>query len=147
MSGAKLKLMCLVWPDEKPSEHISPVKIDDDDTVGDLKDMIKNKHSRLHNVDALDLVLWKCSGLPYDDSLEQTLKDIRLDGSDVRFVRLNKTWQRISQLFEDENLSKEPIQILIEVPDHGECQRPYFPMLKGLISSQMRTQNTSKRAM
>ena len=110
--------------------------------------MIKDKYARrLHNVDAPDLVLWKCSGLPDDDNLEQTLKSILLDGSDVRLVRLNKARQRISQLFEDENLSKEPIQILIEVPDHGDCQRPYCPILKGLISSQIRTQNTSKRAM
>ena len=57
MYGAKLKLMCLVWPDDKPDEHISPVKIDDDDTVADLKGMIKDKYARrLHNIDAPDLV-------------------------------------------------------------------------------------------
>jgi hypothetical protein len=122
MSGAKSKLMCLVWPDDKPDEHIVPVKIDDDDTVADLKKLIKDEHApMLDKVAARDLVLWKCSGLPDDDNLEQTLKTIRFDGSDVRLVRLNKARQRISQLFGDEDLSKEPIHILVEVPALGEC--------------------------
>jgi hypothetical protein len=34
MSGMKLRLMCLVWPDDKPDEHIVQVEIDDDDTCG-----------------------------------------------------------------------------------------------------------------
>ena len=145
MSGAELKLMCLVWPDDKPDEHISPLKINNNGTVAELKGVIKNEYPcRLHKVDAASLVLWKCSGFPDDYNFERTLKAIRLDGSDVRLVRLNKARQRISQLFVDEKLSKEPIQILIEVPDYGECQRPYCPMLKGLISRQIRTQNTLK---
>jgi hypothetical protein len=115
--------MCLVWPDDKPDEHIVQVKIDNNDTVAGLKKLIKDEHaSMLGKVDSRDLVLWKCSGLPNDDNLEQTLKTIRFDDSDVvRLVRLNKAVQRISQLFGDEDLSKEPIHILVEVPALGEC--------------------------
>jgi hypothetical protein len=122
MSGAKLKLMCLVWPDDKPDEHIVPVKIGGGDTVARLKRLIKDEHAqKLDEVAACDLVLWKCSGLPDDDNLEPTLKTIRFDGSDDRLVRLNKALRRISQLFGDEYLSKEPIHILVEVPVLGEC--------------------------
>jgi hypothetical protein len=39
--------MCLVWPDDKPDEHIVPVRIDDDDTVADLKKLIKDEHARM----------------------------------------------------------------------------------------------------
>jgi hypothetical protein len=120
MSGAQSKLMCLVWPDDKPNEHIVPVKINDDDTVADLKELIKDKHP-FDKVYARDLVLWKCSGLPDDDDLEQTLKTVRLNDSDVRLVPLNKARQRISQIFGDEDLSKEPIHILVEAPALGEC--------------------------
>ncbi|KAH9967022.1 hypothetical protein BGW80DRAFT_1447570, partial [Lactifluus volemus] len=117
MSGAKLKLMCLVWPDDKPDEHIVPVKIGGGDTVARLKRLIKDEHAqKLDEVAACDLILWKCSGLPDDDNLEPTLKTIRFDGSDDRLVRLNKALRRISQLFGDEYLSKEPIHILVEVP-------------------------------
>ena len=122
MSVKKLRLTCLVWPDDKPDEHSVEVKIDNDETVAALKKLIKAEYAhRLHNVDAPDLVLWKCSGLPDDDNLEHTLKTIRFDGSDVRLVYLHKSRQRISQIFGDEALSKEPIHILVEVLDHGEC--------------------------
>ncbi|KAJ3512189.1 hypothetical protein NLJ89_g3661 [Agrocybe chaxingu] len=117
MSGVKLRLTCLVWPDDSPDEHTVEVKIDNDDTVATLKDLIRDEHAPLlDKVDACELVLWKCSGLPDDDSLEQSLKTIQFDGSDVRLVRLNQARRRISQLFEGEDLSKEPIHILVEVP-------------------------------
>jgi hypothetical protein len=110
MSGVKLlKLMCLVWPDDKPDEHIVEVKIDDDDTVASLKDVIKDKHAHAFaNVDARDLVLWKCSGLPDDDNLEKNLKTLQFDGSDVRLVRLAFARQQISQHLGNKNLSKVP---------------------------------------
>ena len=79
--------MCLVWPDDKPDEHSVKVKINHDRTVAALKKLIKAEYAhRLHNIDAPDLVLWKCSGLPNDDSLEHTLKTIWFDGSDVCFI-------------------------------------------------------------
>ena len=142
MSVKQLSLMCLVWPDDKPDEHGVEVEIDNDKTVAALREFIREKHPhRLYDVTARDLVLWKCSGLP-DDNLEQTLKTIQFDGSDTRLVRLTEAQQRISQIFGDEDLSKEPIHILAEVPDRGGCQCPCCLMLKGLKLSQIR-----KRAM
>lgn len=117
MSGVKLKLMCLVWPIDKPDEHIIQVNINDDDTVASLKDKIRGAHANdFAHFDAHNLVLWKCSGLPDDDNLEQTLKTLQFDGSDNHLVRLASARRRIFQVFEDINLSKEPIHILVEVP-------------------------------
>jgi hypothetical protein len=123
MSVEKLRLTCLVWPDDKPDEHIVEVELDNNRTVASLKDMIKDKYARrLHNVDAPDLFLWKCSGLPDDDNLEQTLKTLRFDGSDDRLVRLASARRQISQYFGNEDLSKEPIHILVHLPALGECR-------------------------
>ncbi|KDR71494.1 hypothetical protein GALMADRAFT_787511 [Galerina marginata CBS 339.88] len=47
-----------------------------------------------------DLVLWKCSGLPDDDTLDQTLKILRFDGSDDRLVRLSFVRRQLSQYLE-----------------------------------------------
>ena len=116
--------MCLVWPDDnlKSNEHIVLVNIDDDETVASLKDMIKDKHAHaFDHVDARNLVLWKCSGLPDDDNLEQALKTLQFHGSDGRLVRLASARRQISQHFGDRNLSKEPIHILVEVSPLGEC--------------------------
>jgi hypothetical protein len=69
---------------------------DDDDTS--LKDMIKYKHApMLNKVAARGLVLWKCSGLPDDDNLEQNLKTLQFDGSDVRLVRLASARRQLIQ--------------------------------------------------
>ena len=129
--------MCLVWPDDKPDEHIVEVEIDDYKTVASLKDMIKDKRAHaLSGIDACDLILWKCSGLPDDDNLEQTLKTLRFDGSDNRLVRLTSTHQQISKHFKHKNLSNEPIHILVEVPllgEYGTCI--CYSTLKGLIPS------------
>jgi hypothetical protein len=89
MSGVKLRLTCLVRPDDKPDEHLVEVKIDDDETVMFLKKLIKDEHApMLDKVAARDLVLWKCSGLPDGDDLAQTLKTLQFDGSHDRLVRL-----------------------------------------------------------
>lgn len=122
MSGVKLKLLCLLWPDDKPYEHIVQVEIDNDDIVASLKKLIKNGYScALSHTDAHSLVIWKCSGLPYDDKLEQTLKNLQFDGSDVYLVRLESALEKISQHF-DKNLNNlnEPIHIVVKVPPSGE---------------------------
>lgn len=118
MPGVKLRLMCLVWPDDNPAQHIAPVKIDDDDTVADLKELIKDKYAhRLHNVDASDLVLWKCS-IPTDDNLQKTLNSIRFDGADTRLHCLLPA-SEISEHFAT-GLPRNTLHILIEVPEEGE---------------------------
>jgi len=122
MSAKKLRLTCLVWPDDKPDDHTVEVELDNNRTVAFLKDTIKNKHAQYFaNVDSRNLVLWKCSGLPDDDNLEETLKTLQFDGSDDRLVLLASARQQISQYFGDQDLSKEPIHILAELPALGEC--------------------------
>ena len=59
MSGVKLRLMCLVWPDDKPDEHIVQVNIDDDDTVASLKDMIKDIHKNTTGRDSEPHCQWQ----------------------------------------------------------------------------------------
>ena len=143
MSVEKLRLICLVWPDDNPDEHCVEVELDNNRTVMFLKELIKLKHANmLDKVAARDLVLWKCSGLPDDDNLEQTLRTLQFDGSDlrlVRLVRLASARRQISQYFKDEDLFKEPIHILFEVPSlvsvvphllfnaEGSCNRASSP--------------------
>ena len=118
----KLRLTCLVWPDDKPDEHIVEVEIDNNRSIAFLKDIIKDKHTHgLADIDSRNLVLWKCSGLPDDDNLERTLKTLVFDGSDVRLVPLASARRLISQYLGDQDLSKEPIHILVELPALGEC--------------------------
>jgi len=119
MSGMKSKLLCLVWPDDKPDEHTVQVKIDDGDTVATLKDMIKDKHAHsLAHVDARDLVLWKCS-IPADGNLQKTLKTIRFDATDTRLHRLPPA-SEISELF-GTVLPRKTIHVLVELPALREC--------------------------
>ena len=122
MSGEKLRLMCLVWPDEKPDNHIVEVKIDNDETVVALKDMIKDKHAHsLRSVDARDLVLWKCS-IPDDKHLKETLNAIHFDGTDPSVERLVPLTLPLSEHFKFEvDLSQRTIHVLVEVPVLGEC--------------------------
>jgi hypothetical protein len=119
MSVEKLRLICLVWPDDKPDEHTVELEIDNNQTVAFLKRMIKEDLS-LDDVDHQNLVLRKCSCLPDDDNLAQTLKTLQFDDSDGRLVRLSAVRQ-ISQYFGDQDFSKEPIHILVELPALGEC--------------------------
>jgi len=127
--------MCLVWPDNKPDEHIVEVELDNDRTVAFLKESIKAKHARsLARVDARDLVLWKCS-IPDDDHLMETLNAIRFDGPDLSVHCLGPLTSRLSKHFAT-GLSPETIHILVEVSALGECgTRISCSMLKGLVSS------------
>ena len=108
------RVMCLVWPDDKPDEHIIEVELDNNRTVAFIKDIIEDKHAH-------SLAEVKCSCLPDDNNLEQTLKTLQFDGSDDRLVRLASARRQISQYFADQDLSKEPINILVELPALGEC--------------------------
>lgn len=56
MSVEKLRLRCLVWPDDKPDEHIVEVELHNNRTVAFFKDMIKDKHAHsLADVDSRPL--------------------------------------------------------------------------------------------
>ena len=112
--------MCLVWPDDKPNDHIVDVKIDNDDTVAALKELIKLKYApKLDKVAASDLVLWKCS-IPDNDYLKRTLNAIYFDGTDPSVERLARLTSPLSKYFATP-LPLETIHILVEVPVLGEC--------------------------
>ena len=121
MSVKKLRLMCLIWPDDKPNPRVVEVEIDDNRTVTRLKKLIKGKYThRLHKVDAPDLVLWKCSILA-KNKLQENLANIRFDVFDARLHCLPVT-SPLSKHFATD-LPDETIHILVEVPAlaHGEC--------------------------
>ena len=81
MSSAKLRLMCLIWPDDRPDQHIVEVEIDDGEIIGDLKKLIKDKHAHMLNkVAACELVLWRCS-VPADENLQNILNAVCFDGT------------------------------------------------------------------
>ncbi|TDL19934.1 hypothetical protein BD410DRAFT_791575 [Rickenella mellea] len=116
MSGAKLWLWCLIWPDDKPNDHMEHVEIDDDDTVTALRVLIKERYAnRLRDFDASDIVLWKCS-IPADGNLQETLETVRFDATDVRLKRLPPT-SEISGHF-GTDLPCTTIHILVEIPEH-----------------------------
>jgi hypothetical protein len=115
-----LRLTCLVLSDadDNPNEHIARVEIHDNDIVADLRKLIKQEYAhRLHNFDASDIVLWRCS-IPADDNLHETLKTIHFDVSDTRLDRLSPS-SLVSKHFTT-GLSPETIHILVKVPTLGE---------------------------
>ena len=116
----KLKLTCLVWPDNEPDEHTVQVEIDINETIMLLKELIKDKHAHhLADVDARDLVLWKCS-IPMDDNLKENLAKIRFNGTDPSVQRLRPAASKVSKYFTTD-LPPETIHILVELPAPGEC--------------------------
>jgi hypothetical protein len=120
----KLKLRCLVWPDNEPDEHTVEVKLDINETLETLKDLIKDKHDPLlAHVPARDLVLWMCS-IPIDDNLKETLTNIRFDGTDPSVQRLRPAVSEISEHF-GTTLPRRTIHILVELPAPGECGVPF----------------------
>ena len=55
-----LDIFCLLHPDDNPSQHIFPVTVRSDRTVGDLKKKIKQeKTNDLKDIDANKLILFK----------------------------------------------------------------------------------------
>ena len=121
ISSKKLRLMCLVWPNANPNEHIVNIEINNDKTVSALKKLIKLEHARrLHEVDACDLVLWKCS-ISDDDHLKETLNAIRFDVSDPSVQQLVPVTLLLSEHFVA-GLSLLAIHIVVREPPLGEYE-------------------------
>ncbi|KAG2030089.1 hypothetical protein BDR03DRAFT_836781, partial [Suillus americanus] len=71
------KLNCIVLGDDP--NHIFPVNIAQTQTVGDLKDLIKDKTKRQFDlVEAKSLELWKVD-LPFDEKIEHNLSSLTFD--------------------------------------------------------------------
>ena len=119
MSGEKLRLICLIWPDNNPNEHIVDIEIDGNRTVAALKGVIRLEYAPgLDKVPAPKLILWKCS-IPADDNLQHTLNTVRFDATDTRLHRLPAA-SPLSRHF-TAGLSPDTVHILVEVPALGEC--------------------------
>lgn len=75
------KLFCLILPDPDPAQHVFPVNIDKNQTVGDLKDLIKAKKSNaLRNIDAAELIVWKLEPAIAAEGLQTALEALTFDG-------------------------------------------------------------------
>ena len=119
-----LNLRCLILPDDDPSVHVFLINIHSDREVDELKDAIKLKRSnRLKNFDAADLLLWKCS-IPRDENLKATLSSLRLDRTDDHGPTFLSVDEQLSLYFQDDAIPTKNIQILVQLPDHGE----YLPL-------------------
>ena len=118
-SEEKLRLTCLVWPDDKPNEQLVEVELDNNRTVMFLKKLIKDEHTHsLAHVDARDLVLWKCS-IPDDLNLKENLNNLHFDGTDLSVHRLGPLTSESSEHFPT-ILPRRTIHILVEVPALGD---------------------------
>ena len=114
-----MRLTCLVWPDDKPDEHLVEVEVEKNRTLMFLKKLIKDEHAHsLAHVDARDLVLWKCS-IPDDLKLQDTLNGIHFDGTNPSVHRLGPLTSEISEHFPT-ILPRRTIHILVEAPAPGE---------------------------
>lgn len=123
MSSVKsLNLMCLVWPNEEPGQHIVTVTvtIDSDKTIGYLKRLIILEYgsSKLDKVAASDLVLWKCS-ITVDDDTQKKLSTIHFDASDaLANTCLLLSTSTILECFPTV-LPPNTIHILIQIHNYG----------------------------
>ena len=84
-----------------------PVEIEKSKTVGQLKDDIKKKNSRLADFNALDLILYRVD-LPDDDNLEHNVKETlrgRLDP-----LKPSKKWVAIYP----DGLQEDTVHILVQ---------------------------------
>jgi hypothetical protein len=102
-----LELNCFVHGDDP--HHVFPIKIARTDTVGTLKEAIKDKNPEsFHDVDARSLHLWKVS-IPDDHHLKDKLEKLALREEEVL-----SSVARLSTLFSDK-LEDERIHIVVSM--------------------------------
>jgi hypothetical protein len=108
-----LELFCLVYPDPDPAQHNFSVHIDKNQTVSDLRKLIKaEKPHRLAHVEANELILWKLEPeVPFSDGLRTALEALHLDISPAG-ARMLRPWQTVEDFF-DEAPMKGHLQIVV----------------------------------
>ena len=118
-----LNLFCVVFP-RKPFEHLFPVSIDANETVGALKKAIKreNEH-RFKDIDAYDLTVYKVL-IPDDDGLALALDNLRLDDH-AAATKLRAT-QKLSVVFSN-GVGDGHLHILVQLP--GACMLLLIPSI------------------
>jgi hypothetical protein len=102
-----LELSCLIRGAN--ANHIFPVKIASTESVGTLKEAIKDKKKvALQHIDADTLTLWKLS-IPVDDNFENA------KGIDLKDEELLSPVHRLSSIFPDP-LPQRHLHIIIKLP-------------------------------
>ncbi|KAG1795979.1 uncharacterized protein HD556DRAFT_1526449 [Suillus plorans] len=98
-----LRLNCFTLDDNPRPNKIFPVHIAQTQTVGDLKEVIKDKNKhRFDGFDANDLELWKVD-LPVDETIKDNLNNLTLDPMES-LSPVKKLQKVFSEIPEDENL-------------------------------------------
>ncbi|KAF8316713.1 uncharacterized protein EI90DRAFT_2944264, partial [Cantharellus anzutake] len=108
-----LELYCLVRGDD--ADHIFPVKIASTESVGTLKEIVREKNKfALEHMDAKTLTLWKVS-IPVDDSFKENVKKVELeDAGSLSPVDI------LSEIFLHPP-QRRHLHIVVQVPRIGEC--------------------------
>jgi hypothetical protein len=103
-----LELYCLIRGDD--ANHIFPVKIASTESVGTLKEIVREKNKfALEHMDAKTLTLWKVS-IPVDDSLKENVKKVELNDEEML-----SPVHRLSSIFPDPPLQLH-LHIIIKFP-------------------------------
>ncbi|KAF9163681.1 hypothetical protein DFQ26_002274, partial [Actinomortierella ambigua] len=106
-----LTLFCIV--DGASTSRAFPVKISPDDSIGDLKNLIKAKiPDTLNGVDAKDLTLWHVSNPASEDNDEIS---IRIDNVISDHKKKLNPLTRLTEVFPEE-LPEETIHIIVQRP-------------------------------
>jgi hypothetical protein len=98
------------WIQGNHPDHIFPVKIDQTETVGSLKEAIKDKKRHaFQNVDTDKLDLWKVS-IPLDDNLHESLHNLELaEGESL------SGWEELLEVF-PRGAPRRHIHIILKSP-------------------------------
>ena len=109
-----LEINCFVHDDDP--NHVFPVKIARTESVGTLKDAIKDKNPEsFHNVDARSLNLWNVS-IAHDDGFQENV------GKVVREQTKLSPVDQLSDVFSG-GLVRKHIHIIVKSPRVGEWKR------------------------
>jgi Crinkler effector protein N-terminal domain len=113
-SEPRLDLNCLVVEDDISAARVFPVKIARSETVGGLKDAIKDKKKHAFDgVDADRLDLWKVS-IPDDRSLKENISKLKFDDE--------QSLSPMKELLEvfSESPARKHLHIVVRAPPAGE---------------------------
>ncbi|KAI0252822.1 hypothetical protein BJV78DRAFT_271073 [Lactifluus subvellereus] len=107
-------LNCLML--REPTSHVFPVQISSTKTVGNLKEVIKEKNQlTFQHFDARSLVLWEVSIHP-DQPVPQNFDELQVDVNDVTQLLPRA---RLSDVF-SEPLNPTYLHVIVESPTLGE---------------------------
>jgi len=114
MSSTTVELNCLVLGDDP--RHVFPVKVATIESVGALREAIKDKKKNVfQHVDADALVLWKVS-IPVDRNLKGEINNLELpDEESLSPV------EELSEIFSGVPIRKH-LHIIVRSPPNSESQ-------------------------